>query len=141
MLSRYEVPFGVDTAADGNAIYPFSSLSTITFTSGSSGTFSSLDVNANYRSDSAPEIALWWSAKDVPFTVEAMIDGLTGISGGYLLKTEAYVASIFSASTGEIIEGATQSVPAFKLHVFPSNNGRTLLFQGGDYPFTGVCQF
>lgn len=140
MLSRYEIPFGIDVAARGNSGYPFSSLSTFTFTSATGGTFSSLDVGVNFQTSDGPTVRNWGLSRQVAFTLTPMEDGVTGISGGYLMQTAEHNASFFN-ETGELLQGEPEAMPEFIIHVFPVNGGRTLLMQGGSYPFTGVCQF
>lgn len=140
MLSRYEIPFGIDVAARGSDGYPFSSLTTFTFTSATAGTFSSLDVSIDFRTTDGPTARNWGLARDVAFTLTPMEDGVTGIAGGYLMQTVAYDSSFFN-TTGELLQGDSEALPQSVIHVFPVNGGRTLLMQGGSFPFTGVCQF
>ena len=140
MLSRYEIPFGIDVEDLGNSGYPFSSLSTFTFTSATTGTFSSLDVAVNFQTSDGPTVRNWGLSRQVAFTLTPMEDGVTGISGGYLMRTAEHTAGFFNAS-GELLQGDSEAMSESIVHVFPVNGGRTLLMQGGSYPFTGVCQF
>lgn len=139
MLTRSEIPFGINVSSDGDAGYPFSGITTLTFTSATSGSASSLDINVNYNTDDGPDVRNWGLAQNLPFTVTPMVDGVTGIAGGYLLRTSPYSSRFFDVN-GQLQQG-TDNYPSAVLHVFPVNGGRTLLVQGGDYPFTGVCQF
>jgi hypothetical protein len=140
MLHRDEIPFGIDVGTRGGAGFGFSSVTTITFTSRTAGTLSQLGTNVNYRTTDEPVIRNWGMLRNVTFTVTAMIDGTTGITGGYILETAASTAQFFDHATGALT-GTTEAMDAQKWHVFPVNNGRTLLIQNGSYPTAGVCQF
>jgi hypothetical protein len=140
MILRDQIPYGIDVSALGNAGYGFSSIVTLTFTNSTSGTISNIGTNVNYRTSDAPEVRNWGMLRNVAFTITTMNDGTTGIAGGYLLTTTASTAQFFNHTTGALT-GSTEALAAEKWHVFPVNNGRTLLIQGGTYPFAGVCQF
>jgi len=140
MLSRDEIPFGINVGTLGNQGYGFSNVTTITFTSATGGTVSQLGTNVNYSTSDGPEVRNWGMVRNAAFTITAMTDGTTGIRGGYLLTLASSTASFFNHTTGALTS-STESLSAQTWHVFPVNNGRTLLIQNGSVPSAGVCQF
>jgi len=113
MLTTQPVPYGQTLPATNGA----NQLSTITFTSATAGTMSTNAVDATYTTNGFVFGGSGFFT-DVPFTLTA------GPIAGSKTLTASFAAGV-----------------SFNANMYSVNGDKTILVQGKDDIFTGVCQF